>query len=116
MRDEKGDEGRKKKTRVRRRRKGKDGREERRKETEGSRDNGKGGQKERKEGKKRTAKRRKACAEGDMNNCQLDCAKHCYLLRQSQKSSPASTAITTSPLSAGATGRVTGFTKEVVRA
>lgn len=52
MRDEKGDEGREIQTRVRRRRKGKDGREERRKETEGSRDNGKEGQKERKEGKK----------------------------------------------------------------
>lgn len=70
----------------------------------------------RKVGKKRTAKCRKGCADGDMNNCQLHCAKYCYLLWQRQKSSPPSTAITTSPLSAGATGRVTGFTKEVVRA
>lgn len=68
-------------------------------------------------GKKRRRKeRKKGGAERAMNNCQLDCAKHCYLLQLSQKSSPPSTAITTSPLSARATGRVTRFTKEDVRA
>lgn len=64
----------------------------------------------------RRNERRKGCAEAEMNNGQLDCAEHCYLLRQSQKSSPPSTAITTSPLSPGATERATTVTKEIVRA
>lgn len=50
-----------------------------------------------------------------MNNCRLDCAENCYLSWQSQKSSPPSTAITTSSLSLGATRHITGVTKEIVR-
>lgn len=70
------------------------------------------GQKEERERKKK----RKVFAEAEINNRQLDCAEHCYLLWHGQKSSPPSTAITTSPLSAGATGRVTGVTIEIVGA
>lgn len=70
----------------------------------------------RNERRKETAKRRKGCAAAEMNNGQLACAEHCYLRWQSQKSSPPSTAITTSPLSPGATGRATTVTKEIVRA
>lgn len=43
-------------------------------------------------------------------------AEFCYLLRQSQKSSSASTAIITSPLLQRLTGHVTGVTKEIVLA
>lgn len=55
-------------------------------------------------GRKRKKERKK-------KNVRRDCAKHCYLLWQSQKSSPQSRAITTSPLSMRATTRVVGFTK-----
>lgn len=51
-----------------------------------------------------------------MTNRQSDCAEQRYLLWQSQKSSPPSTAITTGPLSPGATRHVTGVTKEIDKA
>ena len=68
------------------------------------------------ERERKKKKRRKVFAEAEINNRQLDCAEHCYLLWHGQKSSPPSTAITTSPLSAGATGHVTGVTIEIVGA
>lgn len=74
------------------------------------------GESGRAEGRKGEKKKRKVFAEAEINNRQLDCAEHCYLLWHGQKSSPPSTAITTSPLSAGATGRVTGVTIEIVGA
>lgn len=74
------------------------------------------GKEDRRNKRRKKQKGRKGGAETEMNNCWLDCAEHCYLLWQSQKSSPPSTAITTSPLSPGATGRVTGVTKEIIRA
>lgn len=44
---------------------------------------------------------KKRCAEGERNNCRLDCADRCYLLGHSQKSSLLCGAVTASPLSAG---------------
>lgn len=44
---------------------------------------------------------KKRCAEGEMNNCQSDCADCCYLLGRRQKSSLLSGAITAGPLSRG---------------
>lgn len=46
---------------------------------------------------------------------QLDCAEPVLCCGKAKKSSPASAAITTPPLSQGATGHVTRVTKEIVK-